>query len=296
MIPPVGYLDLLSLLNGADLVISDSGGIQQETMALKKRCVRVMNRPSFPEIMEYPGIISVPPKTRRINSAIKQLLNLDDTLLEKHRNPLGNGDAARKIVKAVIDFIPGGTEHDADYYNDFFQHEKRQEENPKKSIYYKLWRHIVNKLLTPGERILDIGCGSSLFGRLCTDNGHGYIGVDFSKDALSLASRNVPTGRFHRYDMNEDLSVFQSENYSVVTFLEFLEHIERDRDVVAAIPPGKRVIFSVPNYWAKNHVRRFPCPKDIYKRYGDLLEFQGEAFRLTLPNGALVFVCEAIKK
>ncbi len=40
-VPPMGYLDFLSLLHGARLVLTDSGGVQEETTALGVPCITV---------------------------------------------------------------------------------------------------------------------------------------------------------------------------------------------------------------------------------------------------------------
>lgn len=48
LIPPTGYLDFISLLDGASLVLTDSGGVQEETTALGIPCVTLRDNTERP--------------------------------------------------------------------------------------------------------------------------------------------------------------------------------------------------------------------------------------------------------
>jgi UDP-N-acetylglucosamine 2-epimerase (non-hydrolysing) len=50
--PPMGYLDFLSLLRGAALVLTDSGGVQEETTALNIPCLTVRKNTERPVTVE----------------------------------------------------------------------------------------------------------------------------------------------------------------------------------------------------------------------------------------------------
>jgi UDP-N-acetylglucosamine 2-epimerase (non-hydrolysing) len=52
LIQPLGYLDFLSLYSGARLVLTDSGGIQEETTALGVRCFTLRSTTERPETLE----------------------------------------------------------------------------------------------------------------------------------------------------------------------------------------------------------------------------------------------------
>jgi SAM-dependent methyltransferase len=58
------------------------------------------------------------------------------------------------------------------------------------------------KSLSPGARVLDLGCGTGLpTARQLADGGCAVVGVDLSDGMVVLARRNVPEAEFHRADI-----------------------------------------------------------------------------------------------
>lgn len=104
ILPPLGYLDFIKLLNNAKLILSDSGSIQQEAMVLRKRCVRFKMVDPFPELGEYIAIKSVSPCTKEILKAADELMLLDDESISHYENPLGEGYASRIIAEVITEW------------------------------------------------------------------------------------------------------------------------------------------------------------------------------------------------
>jgi UDP-N-acetylglucosamine 2-epimerase (non-hydrolysing) len=52
LLEPLGYLEMLDLVDGASLVITDSGGLQVESAALGVRCLTVRPTTEWPETVE----------------------------------------------------------------------------------------------------------------------------------------------------------------------------------------------------------------------------------------------------
>jgi hypothetical protein len=50
-----------------------------------------------------------------------------------------------------------------------------------------------------------------------------------------------------------------------------LEHLPNDRDLIAAIQPGTRVLLWGPDFDAPDHLRHYDSMNDLIARYGDLL-------------------------
>ena len=55
LLEPVGYLDFLGLTSAAKVVLTDSGGIQEETTFLKVPCITLRENTERPVTMEIGG-------------------------------------------------------------------------------------------------------------------------------------------------------------------------------------------------------------------------------------------------
>jgi UDP-N-acetylglucosamine 2-epimerase (non-hydrolysing) len=98
IIPPVGYFDFLALLSHAKLVLTDSGGIQEEACILKIPCVTVRENTERPETLEVQSNVLAGSDPMRICNAVEQML----TSVRTWRNPFGNGAAGEQILKFCI--------------------------------------------------------------------------------------------------------------------------------------------------------------------------------------------------
>jgi UDP-N-acetylglucosamine 2-epimerase (non-hydrolysing) len=105
LIDPLGYLDFLRLYSGARLVLTDSGGIQEETTALGIPCLTLRENTERPVTVEMGTNRIVGTDSERIVRAAK------DALLEPHEQPaakkplppLWDGHAAPRILDALLE-------------------------------------------------------------------------------------------------------------------------------------------------------------------------------------------------
>jgi UDP-N-acetylglucosamine 2-epimerase (non-hydrolysing) len=103
LIEPLDYLEFANLMNKADLIITDSGGIQEEAPALGKPVLVLRDVTERPEAVEAGTVALVGTEAENIFSLAKGLLN-DENEYKKMataRNPFGDGLAAQRIVQAV---------------------------------------------------------------------------------------------------------------------------------------------------------------------------------------------------
>jgi SAM-dependent methyltransferase len=130
--------------------------------------------------------------------------------------------------------------------------------------------------------VVDLGCGTARFAELLRRRGHGgYTGIDFSPAAVAEAHRYVPLfdvdtdwdASFHVGDLRGWQPADERAGSTMYVCLEVLEHLQDDVALVAAVPVGHDVIFSVPNYPSAAHLRTFPNVGDAWARYGHLLQF-----------------------
>ncbi len=72
MTEPLGYLDFLCLMKNAALVVTDSGGIQEETTCLGVPCITVRENTERPVTVEIGTNVVVGTDTDRIKSAVRE--------------------------------------------------------------------------------------------------------------------------------------------------------------------------------------------------------------------------------
>jgi UDP-N-acetylglucosamine 2-epimerase (non-hydrolysing) len=104
LIEPLGYLDFLSLYSSARLVLTDSGGIQEETTALGIPCLTLRENTERPITVELGTNVIVGTDTNRIVTAARAALNGAVNGLGKHvthQPPLWDGHTSERILDAL---------------------------------------------------------------------------------------------------------------------------------------------------------------------------------------------------
>jgi len=98
LIEPLGYLDFLCLMDHAALVVTDSGGIQEETTSLGVACVTVRDNTERPVTLQVGTNLLAGTTTPGIREAIQQQLGLP----KKGELPEGwDGRSAERIVHVI---------------------------------------------------------------------------------------------------------------------------------------------------------------------------------------------------
>ncbi|MDG6991448.1 MAG: UDP-N-acetylglucosamine 2-epimerase (non-hydrolyzing) [Nitrososphaerota archaeon] len=92
---PVGYLAFLKLEREAEAVLTDSGGVQEETCVLGTPCVTLRDNTERPETVEVgANVVAGTTPVGIVKSAERMLAGK-----RKWRNPFGDGRAGEKIVR-----------------------------------------------------------------------------------------------------------------------------------------------------------------------------------------------------
>ena len=103
-IEPLEYLSFVYLMEKSTLVLTDSGGIQEEAPGLGKPVLVMRDTTERPEALEAGTVKLVGTNYDRIVNEVSQLL--DDAAyydaMSKAVNPYGDGKACERIVKALM--------------------------------------------------------------------------------------------------------------------------------------------------------------------------------------------------
>ena len=100
LIDPLGYLDFLSLYSTARLVLTDSGGIQEETTSLGIPCLTLRENTERPVTVELGTNVIVGTDTQKIIAAATAALN-GSSHRPVQQLPLWDGHAAERILDAL---------------------------------------------------------------------------------------------------------------------------------------------------------------------------------------------------
>ena len=99
-IEPLSYLPFVSLMEKSDIVLTDSGGIQEEAPGLGKPVLVMRNTTERPEALEAGTVKLVGTDYNKIVSEVSLLIddNIYYETMSKAVNPYGDGKACSKIV------------------------------------------------------------------------------------------------------------------------------------------------------------------------------------------------------
>jgi UDP-N-acetylglucosamine 2-epimerase (non-hydrolysing) len=103
LVEPMGYLDFLRLYSGAALVLTDSGGIQEETTALSIPCLTLRENTERPITVEMGTNKIVGTDTGRITEAAFAALASPRDTQQKRIPPLWDGHTAPRILDALLE-------------------------------------------------------------------------------------------------------------------------------------------------------------------------------------------------
>jgi UDP-N-acetylglucosamine 2-epimerase (non-hydrolysing) len=109
LIDPVEYMPFVYLMSRAFIIITDSGGIQEEAPSLGKPVLVMRETTERPEAVESGAVMLVGTQKEMIVSSVNTLLNEDETYLKMSNanNPYGDGCSSKRICNIVKEYLTG---------------------------------------------------------------------------------------------------------------------------------------------------------------------------------------------
>jgi len=106
-IEPLGYFDFLNLLYNCSVVLTDSGGVQEEAITLKKPCITLRENTERWEtiLMGANRLFPLLHNQGSLSDAVEEMKDKSE-YIRGLKNPYGEGNTSQKVVE-VIEMIVG---------------------------------------------------------------------------------------------------------------------------------------------------------------------------------------------
>ncbi len=105
LIEPLDYLSFLYLMRRSDLILTDSGGVQEEAPSLGKPVVVMRDTTERPEAVDAGTVVLAGADRGRIVENVTKLLDDRERYqrMSQAHNPYGDGKASERILNALLD-------------------------------------------------------------------------------------------------------------------------------------------------------------------------------------------------
>ena len=105
LIDPLGYVEFVYLMSKSHLILTDSGGIQEEAPALGKPVLVMRNTTERPEAVEAGTVKLVGTSQEQIIQSVELLLNdpYEYQSMSAAHNPYGDGEATGRIISVLLE-------------------------------------------------------------------------------------------------------------------------------------------------------------------------------------------------
>jgi UDP-N-acetylglucosamine 2-epimerase (non-hydrolysing) len=98
LIEPIGYMDFLVLERNASLILTDSGGVQEEACILNVPCVTLRYNTERPETVSVGKNMVIGVESENVLKGVEEMLGKDLS----DENPFGDGRTGQKIVDILV--------------------------------------------------------------------------------------------------------------------------------------------------------------------------------------------------
>lgn len=107
LIPPQDYLPFVHLMRRADIILTDSGGVQEEAPSLGKPVLVMRDTTERPEAVDAGTVKLVGTDSDLIVREVSNLLDDKDAYetMSRAHNPYGDGQASQQIMRAIFEFF-----------------------------------------------------------------------------------------------------------------------------------------------------------------------------------------------
>ena len=169
-------------------------------------------------------------------------------------------------------------------------------------IYKGLRQDVTARLVSGGERLLDVGCGDGTFAILVKDKYQEVYGVDISSEAIQRAKKRGIKAL--QVNLNSEPLPFGPNYFDTVTCLDVVEHVFDPRvlikEIYRVLKPGGEGFITFPNIRFLRYLQsiifagRFPKTSGDPSLYdgGHLHYFTSKDMEILLENAGFRVVAK----
>jgi len=103
ILPPLPYLELIQLIENSRCVMTDSGGLQEESCILGIPCLTLRDNTERPETVSVGANTIVGTEVSNVMQNLKRLLSIN--IRESWSNPFGNGQTGKLIKEFLVNSL-----------------------------------------------------------------------------------------------------------------------------------------------------------------------------------------------
>lgn len=106
LIDPIGYLEMVWLIDNCSLIMTDSGGLQKEAYFFEKQCITLRDETEWVELVECGANRLVGADKEKIVSSYKSIVDSPKTKNQKlwTKDLYGGGKASENIIKELMEY------------------------------------------------------------------------------------------------------------------------------------------------------------------------------------------------
>jgi UDP-N-acetylglucosamine 2-epimerase (non-hydrolysing) len=119
LIKPLAYFDFMAMMQAADIIVTDSGGVQEEAPFFRKPVLVLREETERPEAVDAGVAYLVGTDRKRVNDHLTRLLSDPQFYqsMASGASPYGDGKASQRIVSAIADYL--GVEYEGERLDPF---------------------------------------------------------------------------------------------------------------------------------------------------------------------------------
>lgn len=146
-------------------------------------------------------------------------------------------------------------------------------------------------------RVLEIGCGTGILGKMIHEAGISYRGFDFSIVAIRKCPNEIRPFVVRR---NAYHTAPYRVGHNTVVAVETMEHLD-DLHILQRVKKGTHCVFTLPNFTDEAHLRVYNNPVDIRKYYKGVVKWSSiKTVIMDVDEGTKtgtkdIHVCKGIK-